>query len=136
MKITYELDLNTFEAWSGGENTLDRIIENGLVNQFEMLLEDCYPDGMSETQLNDILRFDSDWVYETLGLETESSLREKIEEIECQIEDLKDDFEDDILNAEIEDDEEKREYWCKYYEDDYNDLIEQLEELKEELESL
>lgn len=136
MKITYELDLNTFEAWSGGQSTLDRIIENGLVNDFEAILEDCYPDGMDETQLNDLLRFESEWIYESLGLETESSLREKIEEIECQIEDLKDDFEGDILDEEIEDEEEKLEYWGKYYEDDYNDLIEQLEELKEELESL
>ena len=136
MKITYELDLNTFEAWSGGEDTLNRIIENGLVNEFEGILEDWYPDGISETQLNDLLRFDSELIYETLGLETESSLKEKIEDIECQIEDLKSDFEYDIDNEEIEDEEEKQEYWYKYYEDDYNDLIEQLNELREELENL
>lgn len=136
MKITYELDLNTFEAWSGGEDTLNRIIENGLVNEFEGILGECYPDGMSETQLNDILRFDSDWIYESLGLETESSLKEKIEDIECQIEDLKSDFEYDIDNAELETEEEKQEYWNENYKDDYNDLIEQLNELKEELENL
>lgn len=136
MKITYELDLNTFEAWSGGEDTLNRIIENGLVNEFEAILEECYPDGMSETQLNDLLRFDSEWIYETLGLETESSLKEKIEDIECQIEDLKSDFEYDIDNAELETEEEKQEYWNENYKDDYNDLIEQLNELKEELENL
>ena len=136
MKITYELDLNTFKAWSSGQSTLDRIIENELVNEFEAMLEDCYPDGISETQLNDILRFDSEWIFESLGLETENSLREKIEEIEIQIEDLKDDFEGDILDEEIECEEEKQEYWDKYYEDDYNDLIEQLNELKEELENL
>lgn len=108
MKITYELDLNTFEAWSGGEDTLNRIIENGLVNEFEAMLEDCYPDGVDETQLNDLLRFDSEWVYEYLGLETESSLKEKIEDIECQIEDLKSDFEYDIENEEIEDEEKNK----------------------------
>lgn len=136
MKITYELDLNTFEAWSGGEDTLNRIIENGLVNEFEGILDECYPDGISETGLNDLLRFDSEWIYETLGLETESSLKEKIEDIEYQIEDLKSDFDYDIENEEIEDEEEKQEYWYKYYEDDYNDLIKQLNELKEELENL
>lgn len=136
MKITYELDLNSFEAWSGGQDTLDRIIENGLVNNFEAMLEECYPDGMTETQLNDLLRFDSEWIYESLGLETENSLKNKIEEIECQIENIKDDFEFDIEEGEIETEEEKQEYWEKYCEDDYNDLIEQLNELKEELESL
>lgn len=136
MTITYELDLNSFEAWSGGEDTLNRIISNGLVNAFESILEDCYPDGMTETQLNDLLRFDSEWIYENLGLETESSLKEKIEEIEYQIEDLKDDFEGNILDEELKTEEEKQEYWNKYYNDDYQELIEQLEELKEELESL
>ena len=133
MKITYELDLNTFEAWSGGEDTLNRIIENGLVNEFEGILGECYPDGMSETQLNDILRFDSDWIYESLGLETESSLKEKIEEIEYQIEDLKSDFEYDIEEEELETEEEKQKYWEENYKDDYDNLI---EELEEELESL
>lgn len=136
MKISYELDLNTFEAWSGGEDTLNRIIENGLVNEFEEMLEECYPDGMSETQLNDILRFDSEWVYETLGLETESSLKEKIEDIEYQIEDLKSDFEYDIEEEELETEEEKQKCWNENYKDDYNDLIKQLNELKEELENL
>lgn len=136
MKITYELDLNTFDAWCGGEDTLNRIIENGLVNDFEAILDECYPDGMSETQLNDILRFDSEWVYETLGLETESSLKEKIEEIEYQIEDLKDDFEYDIENEEFETEEEKQEYWKENYEEKYEELIEELESLERELESL
>lgn len=136
MKITYELDLNTFEAWSGGQDTLDRIINNGLVNEFEAILDECYPDGMSETQLNDILRFDSEWVYETLGLETESSLKEKIEDIEYQIEDLKSDFEYDIEEEELETEEEKQKCWNENYKDDYNDLIKQLNELKEELENL
>lgn len=136
MKITYELDLNTFEAWGGGEDTLNRIINNGLVNEFEAMLEECYPDGMSETGLNDLLRFDSEWIYESLGLETESSLKEKIEDIEYQIEDLKSDFDYDIENEEIEDEEEKQEYWEANYKEEYKELIEQLEELKEELENL
>lgn len=136
MKIIYELDLNSFEAWSGGQDTLDKIIENGLVNTFEAMLEECYPDGMTETQLNDLLRFDSEWIYETLGLETEDSLKEKIEDIEYQIEDLKSDFEYDIDNEELETEEEKQEYWNENYKDNYEELIEQLEELKEELESL
>ncbi len=136
MKITYELDLNAFEAWSGAEDTLNRIINNGLVNTFEAILEDCYPEGMDETQLNDLLRFDSEWIYESLGLETENNLKEKIEDVEYQIEDLKSDFEYDVECEELETEEEKQVYWEENYEDDYNDLIEQLNELKEELESL
>lgn len=52
------------------------------------------------------------------------------------MEDLKDDFKSDIECEEIETEEEKQEYWGKWYKDDYNDLIEQLDKLENELESL
>ena len=71
MKITYELDLATFKAWSGAIDTLDRIREEGKCEEMEWLLDELYPDGMSETELNDLLRFDSDWVFETLGISDE-----------------------------------------------------------------
>ena len=71
MKITYELDLATFEAWSGAVDTLDRIREEGKCEELEELLDELYPDGMSETELNDLLRFDSDWVFESLGISDE-----------------------------------------------------------------
>ena len=68
MKLAYELDLNRFEAWSGAVSTLDRIREEGLCQQLEFILENLFPNGMTETELNDLLWFDSDWVYETLGI--------------------------------------------------------------------
>jgi hypothetical protein len=71
MKISYELDLNTFEAWSGAVDTLDRIREEGLCEQLEFILEDIYPDGMTETQLNDLLWFESETIFEWLGIEDE-----------------------------------------------------------------
>lgn len=71
MNITYELDLATFKAWSGAVSTLDRIREEDKCEEMEELLDELYPDGMSETELNDLLRFDSDWVFETLGISDE-----------------------------------------------------------------
>ena len=71
MNVTYELDLATFKAWSGAVSTLDRIREEGKCEEMEWLLDELYPDGMSETELNDLLRFDSDWVFETLGISDE-----------------------------------------------------------------
>ena len=47
MKISYELDLNTFEAWSGAVGTLDRIREEGKTEALEAILEDLYPDNDS-----------------------------------------------------------------------------------------
>lgn len=71
MQITYELDLARFEAWSGARDTLDRIIDEGECEQLEFILEDLYPDGMTETELNDLLWFDSETVFEWLGISDE-----------------------------------------------------------------
>lgn len=68
MRIYKELNLETFEAWSGAVDTLEKIKEAGKCEELEFLLEDIYPDGMDETQLNDLLWFDDEWVLETLGI--------------------------------------------------------------------
>ena len=66
MTITKEISLENFEAWSGGRDTLDELTHSEC-EQLESQLEDLYPDGMDETQLNDILWFERDWVAECLG---------------------------------------------------------------------
>lgn len=69
--INDNLSLRNFEAWSGAKNTKAIIIENGKVDDFEFLMEDLYPDGMTDTQLNDILWFEEDWICEMLGIGNE-----------------------------------------------------------------
>lgn len=68
MKIVSEITLADFEAWSSGEDTLRHIIDEGGCDNLEAILEDLYPDGMTDTQLNDILRFEPDWCYEMAGV--------------------------------------------------------------------
>ena len=68
MKITMELSLENFEAWAGGKTTQREIIRAGKAEEFDELIDELYPDGIDATQLNDILWFDVDWLYETLGL--------------------------------------------------------------------
>lgn len=43
MRIYSELDLNTFEAWSGAVNTLDRIRREGKCEELESILEEKLP---------------------------------------------------------------------------------------------
>ena len=69
MKITSEISLKNFKAWSGAKDTLNKLIELDKCDDLEFILEDLYPNGMTETQLNDILWFDDEWIYETLGIE-------------------------------------------------------------------
>ena len=82
MKITYDLDLSKFKAWSGGRDTLDRIIEEDKCEDLEFILDDIFPDGMTETQLNDLLWFDADAVFEWLGISDEEEDEEEEDEEE------------------------------------------------------
>lgn len=71
MKVYQEIGIRDFEAWSGAIVTKDLIIENNKEDEFDALIEELYPDGIDETQLNDILWFDDEWVLESLGIEDE-----------------------------------------------------------------
>lgn len=66
MKITKETSLENFEAWSGGADTLNELTAEEC-EQLEPIIEDLYPDGMDETQLNDLLWFERDTIAEWLG---------------------------------------------------------------------
>jgi hypothetical protein len=63
--------LVNFDAWSGAVETKERIINEGKADDFDSLIEELYPDGLSETQLNDLLWFEEDWIFEQLGIEDE-----------------------------------------------------------------
>ena len=69
MKITSEMSLKNFKAWSGAKDTLNKLIELDKCDELEFILDDLYPDGLSDTQLNDILWFEDEGIYETLGIE-------------------------------------------------------------------
>ena len=69
MKITSEMSLKNFKAWSGAKDTLNKLIELDKCDELEFILDDLYPDGLTDTQLNDMLWFEDGWIYEALGIE-------------------------------------------------------------------
>lgn len=69
MKTYNETRLVDFQAWSGAIDTKNTIIDHDKQTDFEYLIEELYPDGLSETQLNDILWFEPEWIFEQLGIE-------------------------------------------------------------------
>lgn len=74
MEIKTELtDLYNFEAWSGATNTKDAIIAAGKGEEFISALEDVYPDGMTDTELNDLLWFEPEYCYELVGLDKDGN---------------------------------------------------------------
>ncbi len=63
------LSLRNFDAWSGAVDTKETIIDAGKEKEFDSLIEELYPDGLTDTQLNDLLWFEEDWIFEMLGIE-------------------------------------------------------------------
>ena len=133
MTITYELDLNSFQAWSGAKDTLERIQREGKCAELENVLEELYPDGMTETELNDLLWFDSESVYEWLGIRSEAQIEREIEEAEAELEeklsDLEFDLDDDLT-------EEERKDIIESYQPEIDEIKERIADLKEELEEV
>lgn len=81
MKITKEINLANFEPWSGAIDTFDKIYNAGKIDELEWILEDLYPEGMDETELNDLLWFDDEWILETLGIDEDDEGDEDDEEL-------------------------------------------------------
>ena len=133
MTITYELDLNSFQAWSGAKDTLERIQREGKCAELENILEELYPDGMTETELNDLLWFEPETVYEWLGIRSEGQIKKEIEEAETELEeklsDLEFDLDDDLT-------EEERKDIIESYQPEIDEIKERIADLKEELEEI
>lgn len=76
INIRKEMDFSDFEreCYSGAEFTLARIAEEGKENRFIEMLKDLYEgvtidDAPTLTAINDLLRFDADWVLEQLNID-------------------------------------------------------------------
>ena len=134
MTITYELDLNSFQAWNGAKDTLDRIQREGKCAELENILEDLYPDGMTETELNDLLWFDSESVYEWLGIRSEEQIEKEIKEAEEELAEVQSNLEDDLDDDELT--TEERAEIIESYQPDIDEIKERIADLKEELSEL
>ena len=63
--------LSDFNAWSGAKDTKETILNAGKESNFDTLIDELYTEGLSETSLNDLLWFETDWIYENLGISEE-----------------------------------------------------------------
>lgn len=81
--MQFKKDFCEFEPWGQARETYEKIEEEGKLDQLESLLEEffgLYQEELpTETQINDLLAYDWEWVYEQLGISDE----EEEEEEEC-----------------------------------------------------
>lgn len=68
MKIISEIGIADFEAWLGAVETKQAIVDAGKEAEFESFIEGLWPDGLTDTELNDMLCLQDDWIFEALGI--------------------------------------------------------------------
>lgn len=129
-----EMSIFDFEPWSGAVNTYERLKREGKLDELDSLLPDMFgKDDVEETELNDLLRFEPDTVYELVGLPTESEIREDIEYINERIEDEESAIND--LEMDMTEYEEGTGKW-QDIEIEIFERFKEIENLKEEKEEL
>lgn len=100
MRVCREIDFNDLQnmVWSGAEDTVENIANANMEDELMGLLEEMFLENIpTETEINDLLRFDSEYIYEILGLNEDGKTEEEAftELLDSTIEriDESDDFE-------------------------------------------
>ena len=66
MKVITETNLTDFDFWSGAKYFADKLTYSELETISEQL-QGLYPDGMTDTQINDIFWFEEDFICKLIG---------------------------------------------------------------------
>lgn len=67
-------DLKLFKPWGEAKDIWEMIIEQEKLPELEKALEDMYKDGITASELNDILWFEKEWVIEKTGINPMANL--------------------------------------------------------------
>ena len=86
MTYTVETSLENFPAWSGGKDTLDVLIEKDLCDTVEACLVDVLGEYPTDTEINDMLWFETDAIAEWCGFSSWEALENGEEEEEEETE--------------------------------------------------
>ena len=94
MTYTVETSLADFPAWSGAVHTLDVLIEKDLCDTVEACLVDVLGEYPTDTEINDMLWFETDAIAEWCGFSSWEALEngEEEEEEETEEEEVDNNF--------------------------------------------
>jgi hypothetical protein len=76
MKITTETNLNNFEFWASAEHNASLLTSDQL-DTIESTLDELYPEGISDTDLNDLFWHEFDTVLDWIGTDYETLIEEQ-----------------------------------------------------------
>lgn len=78
MRYYVEESLYNFQFWGGAKENANLLTLQEF-EQIEFELNDIYPEGLEDTQINDIFWFDFDFIAQLLGYEDEEDFRKERE---------------------------------------------------------
>ena len=100
MTIDQEMSANDFVFWSGARDTVKELTDDQLDEVWNML-EEMYPDGAEDTEVNDFFWFEEDTIAEWLGFDSFEKL--------CAYNRGEEDEDEDEDDEEDEDEEDEAE---------------------------
>lgn len=56
-------------AWGNATNTLEEVQNHEKEDELMELLDELYPDGVDETELNDFLAYEDDYIFQNLDID-------------------------------------------------------------------
>lgn len=73
--------LDDYTPWSGAVDTYDLIRDEDKIDELDSYLEDVYPEGLTMTELNDLLWFDGDSVLHAIGIVSDTEIDDVIDDV-------------------------------------------------------
>ena len=80
MKIYKDYYLHDVNFWGGAKDNIKYLTKDDFT-VVELELEEMYPDGIEETELNDLFRFDIDEIANILGYDDFDDLKKERAEV-------------------------------------------------------
>ena len=72
----YKIGLEEFEPSKRAEELLEEVREKGKLDQLECVLEELYPDGIGDIELDDLLSYEEEYIRDLIGLDEEEEEEE------------------------------------------------------------
>lgn len=60
--------LEDFIPWGGAKEVYETVDDAGKLQELQEIIDKKYPDGIEEKELNNLFRFESEWIFEILNI--------------------------------------------------------------------
>ena len=83
MVYSKEFSVDTFPFWSGAKDTVEDVNKADKTQELQLLIEEMFADNETpptETEINDFVWFERDFIYNQLGLDENGELLDEDED--------------------------------------------------------